>query len=85
VNKEAVQRAVVPLEEVAQPVEVAGADGEHEGVIGGGFVHGSLRTGIKQDDGGLHTDFGSGGEHGGRRSWVAVATGRTCRREKGYG
>jgi hypothetical protein len=66
------QRAVVPLEQLAQRIEFAGADGEHEGMVGaliGGF-HGRRASGTFKHAGRRRDmDFFERGDHGGLAAW----------------
>ncbi len=78
-HEETEERALVALEEFAERVEFAGADGEHQRVVGarfGGGVHGD---GINHGRARVKTDFCGGGDHGGREAW------RSCRKKPGSG
>ncbi len=81
--------SVVALEEFAERVEFAVADGEHESVVGAGFgggVHregGAGATGFNHGGTGMNTDFWVGGDHGGSGTWWVVPR-RTRPGEDGY-
>jgi hypothetical protein len=78
---------VVALEEFAERVEFAIADGEHERVVGAlisGGVHGSGARRFSRRRGRMNGDFVEGGNHGGNGTWV-VLPGIIERRRKGYG
>lgn len=83
------ERSVVALEEFAERVEFAVADGEHESVVGAGFgggVHregGAGATGFNHGGTGMNTDFWVGGDHGGSGTWWVVPR-RTRPGEDGY-
>ena len=85
------ERPVVALEQLAQGVEFAAADGEHELMIGsgGGGVHGgdgSVEAGINRGPGRIDRNFGSEGEHGrngGAAAWRELP-GKTRRGRRGY-
>jgi cyclase len=73
--EKAEQRAVVALEEFAERIEFAIADGEHERMVGalvGSEVHGSGRP-FNHGRGGMNTDFFEMGNHGGSGTWWVVA------------
>ena len=69
------ERSVVALEEFAERIEFAVADGEHERVIGalfGSGVHRGRLPAFKHGRGRMNTDFFEGGNHGGRRTWLML-------------
>jgi hypothetical protein len=81
----AVKGAVMPLEELAEAVEVAIAHREHQGMIGGrrGQVHGAAVARVNAGGGGLHGKFG--GDHRAGWAWSGRgAAGETGPRAKGY-
>lgn len=81
--KKTEEPAVVALEELAEGIEVAGADGEHEGVIGsgGGGVHGEAGGSVSRGRAGGNAEIGEVGDHGG--TWRSVAR-ETGPRGNGY-
>jgi hypothetical protein len=84
-HEETIERPVIALEQVAQPLDLAGAHGEHEFVIGGirgvhsdGFLRG-LNHGWTR----MNTDFCQHGDHGmGGRSWKRDEQGNRPARER---
>ena len=82
------QRAVMTLEEFAERIELAVADGEHQGVIGalfGSGVHGGGRfRAFKHGRAGMNMDFFDDGNHGGGRQTWLMLPGETARGGKSY-
>lgn len=75
--EEAEERTVVTLEKLAERIEVAVADGEHQVVVGsliGGGVHGEAAF-FNHGRGRMDTDFVEGGDHGGTCVGLAGKTG----------
>lgn len=68
-DEEAKERAVMAFKKFSERIEIAVADGNHEGVVGGGFVGGihwkgggsAVSVGLV----GMNADFFEGGNHGG--------------------
>jgi hypothetical protein len=73
------ERAVVALEEFAERVEFAVADGEHQGVVGawgGGGIHRRSGAGgafFNHGRARMNTDFWIDGDHGDGGTWRCVA------------
>ena len=77
---------MVALEEFAERVEFAVADGEHERVIGalfGGGVQGGGARSFNHGWAWMNTDFFDGGNHDGSGTWL-VLPGRTAVPRNGY-
>jgi hypothetical protein len=67
-DEKAKERAVMAFEKFAERVEIAVADGEHEGVIGawfGSWVHWKGGSAVNDGRIGMNRDFFDGGNHDG--------------------
>jgi len=84
-HQKAEQRAVVAFEQLAERVELAVADGQHEGMVGtwfggGGGIHGGQGAGaIIRSGARRNMNFVERGDHGGSGAWSGVAGGNRAR------